>query len=550
MPRVVQFEGKSHQFPDDATDDEVRAALDSASPSKPLPGTEKTGIPGVSTKPQIPQNNFDIFGPNSSQMTRGIVGIGAGSVKRGASDLIEGMGGALSPFAVPAAIAAPAATLGAAALGYGGQKLGEKAAEKLGGDEETQRLTGDLASIPAGMAGGKIGGMAGNAAMNGIAKLTKVDPAIAMTRALKPNPSDSSFQERVPSAVNDIAKFGGKAVKGNEDLIPAAKGAIKSHQDALEQWLSNSRNMNAQVSTDPIVHATEQALPQTMQREDPASHQAILQQARQAYGGKSVGVDDLRQLLREKNAELNAFYNGSQGRQGAAVTSGAPQAVVKAQRDAIADSLYHALDPENGGAGPREIQKRTGDITNLLDAAEKRRNAIIGEKPVSQLGAVGKVGSAIMNFPGRLWHGQSDEAFGHLMHPIDGPSDALIKRTFGSPGEAAPIPQPTAFRPAGLLGPAPIPMGGQTPQSGPVFNGRNPFSDAAQMQVPRLPGPSAGQPGGPAGPSSIPPPPPQTPLIRMHPGPNQPHPSQQLFPATQPPPGLTAEDLKQWLNRK
>ena len=64
----------------------------------------------------------------------------------------------------------------------------------------------------------------------------------------------------------------------------------------------------------------------------------------------------MRGLLKEKNAELNAFYSRAEGKQQAAVTSGKPEAVVKAQRDALAESLYNALDPTNAGAGPRQIQ--------------------------------------------------------------------------------------------------------------------------------------------------------------------------------------------------
>lgn len=424
----------------------------------PLPGTEKTGLPGIPQAPLpeglkqnpsiLSQVHSDILsGPGSRQMAHAIPAIANGDWKGGAADLMEGAGGALAPLAIPSAVAAPVAAATGAVGSYLGGKVGGAIASHFNASPEAQRLSEDVGNA----AGGALGALGGSAASGAIKNAARVDPAKALIKAYRPTASDSGFTERIPNAVNDIAAHGERPINGNEDVIPAAQKTIQKFQDTLEQWLEQSRQMNAQVSTDPIVHATQRAMPSTMRLESPNQAQHLLEQTQAAYGNKTMGVDDLRTLLKEKNAELDSFYDKSAGKQQASVVSGAPQAVVKAQRDAIADALYHALDPENGGAGPREIQKRTGDVIELLDNAMRRRNAIIGEKPVSQMGSLGKFASSIANIPGKIMHGDVGGAIDSAMHPIQGPSDAMIGSAFGSPRPSAPLPLPP-----GPTGPRPV----------------------------------------------------------------------------------------------
>lgn len=87
-----------------------------------------------------------------------------GQRQNGVSDLIEGGGRMLTPAALPFAAAAPIAAGAAAGAGYLGQKAGELVTRKLGGSPETERMVGDITSLPAGAVGGKAGGLVQRAA--------------------------------------------------------------------------------------------------------------------------------------------------------------------------------------------------------------------------------------------------------------------------------------------------------------------------------------------------------------------------------------------------
>jgi hypothetical protein len=175
-----------------------------------------------------------------------------------------------------------------------------------------------------------------------------------------------------------------------------------------------------------------------------------MQNVSRAYG-RDFTVDQLRQLLREKNAELSSFYDKSTGKQQASVTSGAPQAVVKAQRDAIADTLYKALDPQGQGAAPREIQSRYGAMKELADSADKRTNAINAEKPVSPAGAATSTAAAIADIPGKVLQGKTEEALSGVLSPFRGVSDPLIRRAFANVADAPPFPMPPPAQSTNLL---------------------------------------------------------------------------------------------------
>lgn len=275
------------------------------------------------------------------------------------------------------------------------------------------------------------------------------DPAVALTRALKPPPSNSDFAAGLPDAMADIKTHGGDVVS-NDALKANSKVAMNKAQAALETWMQQARSAKVTANGNPIAKATADALPDTMWLEDPKAAQNILATASKAYS-RDFSVDQLRKILKEKNAELSSFYDKSTGKQNSTVTSGAPQAVVKAQRDAIADTLYKALDPQGQGAGPREIQSRYGAMKDLAEAADKRTNAINAEKPVSKLGAATSTAAAIADIPGKVLHGQTEGALSGLLSPFRGVSDPLIKRAFSNVGDARPFPAPPAIQSAAPL---------------------------------------------------------------------------------------------------
>ncbi len=283
------------------------------------------------------------------------------------------------------------------------------------------------------------------------------NPAIAANKAWRPTANSSDFPDIAQPALEDIKRHGGvPEITTNEQARVAAKATIENHKQALEAWLDRGRQMGAKISTDPLVKATQDALSSSTKLENPEQASLIVKQAQRAYGGRTLGVDESLNLLKDKNAELESFYDKSTGKQQASVTSGSPQAVVKAQVERIRDMLYRSLDPENEGAGPREIQQRTGHAIEILDDADKRRVGILREKPVSKAGAVGKVAAGVVDLIGAPFHGDIEGAIGKLSHPVVGPSDAMLARAFKAVGPGKPLPMPPEFTPRGLLERGPL----------------------------------------------------------------------------------------------
>lgn len=305
----------------------------------------------------------------------------------GASEVLRGAGSMLAPVAIgatlPSLFAAPASTMGSAALGTAGSMAGGAAAKSVAksfhASPEAQNLTEDI--------GGLVGGGAGAYSGARAPELFKTDPRIAVTRAIRPTPSNPDFSENIPRTLSAIKAsnpgFKPRVENGELNLIPAAQRAIQAHQDALQPWLQ--RMEGTRVSGDPIIEATRNAT-RGMLPSETQSGNALVDRAHQDYGD-GFSPQELRDRLSLLNDRLRSFYSRTPGSQ-SSVLADIPDAVLKAQRDAASDSLYRHLDPENEGAGPRLIQSRTGDLIDLRDAAVRRNNAIVAEQPLTPFGKV------------------------------------------------------------------------------------------------------------------------------------------------------------------
>lgn len=210
------------------------------------------------------------------------------------------------------------------------------------------------------------------------------DPRVATVRALRPTPSNPDFAETLPQTLSTIkaANPGYRPVveNGQLNLIPAAEKAIQAHQEALEPWMQ--RMEGTRVSGAPIVEATRRATTGMLPSEG-GSAQSLIGRAGVDY--QDFTPQELRDRLSLLNQRLSSYYHQAPGKQSAALAD-IPDAVLKAQRDAAADTLYRHLDPENEGAGPRLIQSRTGNLIDLRDAALQRNNAITAEQPLTPFG--------------------------------------------------------------------------------------------------------------------------------------------------------------------
>lgn len=265
-----------------------------------------------------------------------------------------------------------------------------------------------------------------------LAALTRANPTVAATRALRPTPSDPGFTDRIPTTLSNVkAANAGAVPKGNAEMIPVVQKAIDSHQSVLSQWLDRAKGVK--ISGGPIIQATEEATQGMLPSEQPAAA-AQIERARLDYG-KEFTPQELKARLELLNKRIDSFASQSPGKQSAALAD-IPEAVLKAQRDATADTLYRGLDPEGQGAGPRLIQRQIGDMIELKNAALRRKNAITAEQPLSPLD---KVAGEIKKIPKAVLPTRTGLAFSDSMQ---GKSDPLLRKAFNAVGEPNVPPKP------------------------------------------------------------------------------------------------------------
>jgi len=351
------------------------------------------------------------------------------------ADLIEGGAKYASGALVPAAVLAPVPT----ALGLAGSAAGSAvaggAAQALDASSGQERLARD--------AGAALGGSAAELGDWVSPKLPnfRINPGVGVNRAWRPTAADEAFPAVAPSAISEVKTYGNPNASSNADTVADSSKAIKALQAGMDKWVDRASRGNVKISGDALAAAEANAIPSLLKQTDPEQAAALIQHAHETWAGKTFSPEQFRQFLKENNAGLDQFYSKSGAKQQAATTSGSPDAIEKARSDAIRRELYSALDPENQGLGPAEIQRRTGTVKDLQSAANRRSAAISQEKSTSS-------GEAWIQGPARALveaiRGNTQNAAGYLMHPFKGPTDALISRLYEAAPDAPPIPEPSS----------------------------------------------------------------------------------------------------------
>ena len=284
---------------------------------------------------------------------------------------------------------------------------------------------------------------------------TTAPPELDLIKAY--NPADPRFIDKIPDGAADIKAASGKTTLNNEDVIASAPDARTANRQVWNQWMDKARQIGAQTNGNSIVGATKDSLSSTL---DPAAQQKILDEANRIYGSSPLNADTLQELLQEKNGELKPFYSKDEAARSAAEQAGArtgrSQALLEAQSNAIRSTLYNMLDPDNGGAGPRDIQGRYGAISTLEDEAKASRNTILGQQAGSLLDKTAKAAVSVLDIPGKIIQGNTEGALLGPKQAFTGSIDPIIKRAFSNIGEARPYAVPTQTDVKGLLGSAPV----------------------------------------------------------------------------------------------
>jgi hypothetical protein len=212
----------------------INASLFDMSKAKPIQADPLVTGEGMMKPAPIPtppglakdQTYFGSKGP--SPLETSVAEFKQGNIARGVHGLATSYGQALSPLALPAAVASPLPFLAALGGGLGGQYLAKKGGAAIGLSPDQQELAGDIGGIGGGIAGGATGGALRVPWIRGAARSVLLDPVTG-----EPTTTPGSFLKRIlrtPEEAEGIAS----TAKGpnipitespNYPAIAAARGA-------------------------------------------------------------------------------------------------------------------------------------------------------------------------------------------------------------------------------------------------------------------------------------------------------------------------------------
>lgn len=355
----------------------------------------------------------------------------------------------------PAAMAAGAVLPAAGSLAYKGGKA----------------VVGAVRNAAAGAAEDGVGGA--------IAGMTRaavpVEPAAALVQALKPRNTRVNFSKGLGLAMPEIKaseRTLGKPIESVDDLLKATKNAKKRIWSQYEQMSGPQKAMQAQVDLSDVADAIENSIPKRVQMQNPSQAEGVRKIAA-AYRTGKFSLEDAETLLRETNADLEAYYNKFPAARGRATLTNPDTAQTVAEAEALRTAIYSKLDAAGEGQAAAELKRRYGALLEVEDAAMRRANVAARQQPESLSEQIGKVRAAADMARGtwRVLHGDFSGA-ADIASARAGTAtakylkeqqttNALIRRAFASfKGAPVPVPMPAQPRIAGLLPKANTRLGG------------------------------------------------------------------------------------------
>lgn len=460
------------------------------------------GTPEPSMEPGLP-------GHPGEDVKAGMQQIGQGQYAAGAHNIASGVGKASSVL-LPAAIAAAPATT-AASLITGGitGAIGKVGSRALGASEDQSDVIGDVAGVVGGgYTGGKIGGAADAALARAFG-----DPVDMMARAanpmvsaVKPRASVLNFKKNLVYSGMGDAKAGesvlGRPVESLQDALQAIKHAKAANRKAYEPFGGPNRG-EIPVDLSAAAQAMESSIPATLLHEaqkgvPSAVNELRNRQAQSAAYKTVVPLSKAEAMLKDANAELDAFYAKYPRAQWSSLQTNPETAAVFAKAKTLRDSVYSALDNYGEGDAPRDINKRYGNLIELEGELQRRQNVADRQQPLSlseQFNKAQAIGHGVMGV-GKMITGNPSGAMdvaGAMAQKAASKwikeqqtTDALIKRAFAnykdSPKEFGEYQPPNV---KGLLTSGPLVTPPPADTSGPIYNPRNnPMQPSPRLQLP------------------------------------------------------------------
>ncbi len=253
--------------------------------------------------------------------------------------------------------------------------LGHAAAAAVA-PEASKVLESPLASAKTAMT--KIGALADE----GMNKLAGQGTAKEMmVQAVKPYVRRTNFTQNLDRSMPHVAaaaEANDIPLDGLDNMMQAVSQAKKMVRSQFEQIMGGRP---IRVDLTPVADEMVDSISAKTRREDPAKVKEI-----EALADKyraTVPADEAEELLKNTNAELEAYYNKYPAARSAAVNKNPDTAVIDAQGRALRKQLYDAMDPAGKGGAPRELQRDYGALMELEQEGFRRHNVMKRQAPES-----------------------------------------------------------------------------------------------------------------------------------------------------------------------
>jgi len=319
-------------------------------------------------------------------------------------------------------------------------------------------------------AGAREGGV-GGALASAVRATAPAEPKVMLVQALKPRATNARFEPDLDLAMPELKVTEaalGRPIASVDDLLEATKVAKQRVRAQYDQMAGPRRAMGTQVDLSSVAEAMERSIPKKLQLENPEAA-LRLKQAAGVYRER-FSLEDAEQLLKETNAEMEAFYSKYPPAQRRALAADPEYARLNAQAVALRDAIYSTLDAEGGGAAARELQRRYGALLDVEMETYRRANVAKRQQPESLSEQIGRVRAAADAARGAFKMLRGDLVGGGADLVAAGAgrdtarflkeqqtADALIRRAFqGYRGTPTPVAMPSHAPVRGLLGPGPI----------------------------------------------------------------------------------------------
>lgn len=221
------------------------------------------------------------------------------------------------------------------------------------------------------------------------------EPRTLLVQALKPRATKVGFEGSLDRALPDLKAVEatlGRPIASVDDLAAATRTAKKAVYGEIAAL--NRAATGVAVDGTPIADSITRSIPRTLRLENPTAAEGI-EQVAGAYR-RSFGLDEMEQLLKEANADLDALYNKFPGAQRKALTADPEWARLDAKAKAMRSAIDAALEQatQGGGAAASAARRRYGALIDIEDAADRRALVAKRQQPLSLSEQIAEVNGA------------------------------------------------------------------------------------------------------------------------------------------------------------